>query len=480
MIIFNFSLVLSFFGSVFLSKWLFRSKRKKNISFFPLKVKKIINTYYSSRFYCYCQVKNYSRVSPTKVSSLFARYYRPRRQFSLVGCGLGYSYVNKLIYPTYIDKSSSSFCFSLVKEPIVHFYHDYLDIIQDLHRDTSAGYSYSRSYKRHSCSQMFFYFLNINFPLFSVISMQEKKELLDIEKVVRKTRLFSIVEYHVEFCMRILFRCAYIYCLHNNFRPWKIGFSIYHNELSKMFYQQDISSFIGLDGNAFDTSLSLNLLIKGLVLMLRFSQYNSYEITLCVLFFITFIQQPRVFQGMIFSVNGAMPSGVFLTALLNSFCCLYVYLYSLVGDEFFISFNFFNVSTYYFSTYGDDVYIDSACAKDFVSSAKFFGLDYKLTHSKNFLSMQPICYKNIIIAKPKNISTFFDSLWFMGGLSTPRYISTLISLFSYYLYYFLISKKRVYHFVKVCYIFMRVFCTDFFSSVNNCFFCLQLAQKSCC
>jgi len=448
---------------------LFNSRKSKSIT---LSVKKRGSRkgWRSYRFYHHGFFQ-YRQSSVNKWESILGSHIIPHKYPSLCNINLGYRYINLMTHPVNDIKLSPPIVFFWDKSNVTYssFDYHYVSIVCDLSRNTSAGFSYFKPTKDQNSYFSWCLFQrtisNID-SVFSVIKLAEKKELLPVEKVFKKIRLFSVCEFHTEIIFRFFFNNCYRRLVTNEHRIWKVGYSLYHQGLASMFFQMNFKDFNGLDGSAYDTSCSMYIMLCGCILMCRVANYSNNEIILCCYWLYLYLRQPRVFEDLVFSVNGCMPSGVFLTILLNCFVCLYVALNSLPSAPFldFVTIN--NVSKLWkgnvqlydiFATCGDDVYCHKSLEYRFCTFAVLFGLDYKPQSSPLFLSMEPMVIDGYFIARPKNIDTLYDVLYWLGNKSTVMYQDVFLSLLTYYYYYFKFSPDKLIHKNKLCYLFTKIF-----------------------
>lgn len=359
-------------------------------------------------------------------------YYYPQITHVSSPTGLGYHlfHFKKLLESTYVDNYSPRiFKLSYLYPTIKNFDYDIFKHLLLAARKTSAGFSYKKKYKNMNITRSLYLLSRISYNnVYTVIKYAEKKELLPKEKLLKrgKVRLFSVVDFHVELLMRIFFQKSMNVLLEKEERAYKIGISVFHRQLERMLRYVS-GKMHSCDGSSFDSSLSIWIMVQAVILMLQDACYTPFEIAIVVVFFISLITQPRTFNGLFFSLFSCLPSGFFITALLN--CYVVEYLSRQIFSK--------TLNHLYVVSYGDDVSINSQYIDIFCDLSKKHGIDYEKTNYFLFLSFSPIKTQDGYIAKYKEIGKCFSTIAHIT-LDTSQFVvfNVFFSLFVVYFYHF--------------------------------------------
>jgi hypothetical protein len=275
---------------------------------------------------------------------------------------------------------------------------------------------------------------------FSGIKYSEKVEILPIEKYTtrNKTRLFAVVDGHVELMFRVLLQKAMDRLLMTKERTWKVGFSIYHRGVQQIYKYTGLKDICSLDGSSFDSSLSIWLMVSGLILLCKQASYSETEICIVIHFFVDFILQPRFYYDIMFATFGALPSGFLLTAMLN--CYVVEFLMSFVYPS--------PVTLQNYISYGDDIAMKKHDMPKFVRIARQHGVDYEPSNDLSFLSFIPEKTIYGLIARPKCLGKCYSMIAYIPIYETYSNIRSIyLSLFFYYFFYFYFDQNAQNNFV---------------------------------
>lgn len=392
--------------------------------------KQVIKKSYNYRAFIYGSVYFPEKISSYPFLNFSCTYPKLTHIPSLTNFGFGNFHFWKLLKPTYHDYASPRcFSFSYHDQRTPNFTFDVFSLLSLTCKNTSAGYSYYLRTKNRN-HNLILHLLSRIVPrkCFTVIKYAEKKELLPKKSYFKKnkTRLFAVVDAHIELAFRILLQKAMDVLLKNKKRPFKIGFSIFHHGIQKMYYWTGFK-LISLDGSSFDSSLSIWLMCGAMMMLLRDANYTQYERAIVMAFFIDFIVQPRMYRGLLFSLFSGLPSGFLLTALLNCYIVEFIMEFIYLPSQKII---------HYLSS-GDDIAMPEEDSQFFCDFSKYYGVDYEKSNSLVYLSFTPRHTKYGPIAEYKEIGKCFSTLAYLEDTSnTIQLTSTFVSLFVIYFYHF--------------------------------------------
>jgi len=428
----------------------------------PLTVKKELLYSPTERSFLYCLVK-FPRPKPKLVHSY--NHLLPLGPLLFVpspkGCGFGDYHFKKIIYTKFSDTTSPSiFSFYFSTYTTTNFCSMYTALMDTI-KNTAAGQSYKKRKKIDSLSTIIRYLYNFSFfDASTLIAYREKSELVSLVKLQKrpKVRLFASCDSHTEVLMRYFFFNAIQQLLTKHPRIYKNGYSAYHCGIDYMFGSLDISNFQSLDASDCDSTISLNLMLCGLRLMLHQTTYNQYEIYLCMQFLAWFIMQPRKYKGIIFAVKGALPSGMYLTSMLTSFVIIYVQTKIFNTD-------IKGLSSFSFNS-GDDLALMKDKVSIFINNINKFGMDYSVASYQGleFLSAYYLrVYQNKYISIPKNLDKLWGILRFAPQqLNSSQLYELFFCLYVLYFYYFMFDVNWFENYLRFFYVITCISSENYF------------------
>lgn len=349
----------------------------------------------------------------------------------------GNYHFKKFLYPKFYDiRSKKEISIAYKDENLYNFDFNIFKHLQKMNKQTSAGFSYRYPYKNQNITAI----LNLLYRIrqgtvYSVMKCAQKGEILPKEKYLErsKTRLFTVNDGHVELLLRIVFQKAIDVLLKNRVRPFKIGFSVFHQGISEYFDYSGVDDMVSLDGSSFDSSLSLWIMVAAIQKMCSDAGYTKYEIAMAIIIFIEFICQPRIYQRYVFSLFGSLPSGCLLTAILNC------YVVEIITSNMYPS----SEKIFFYGSHGDDVFIKKDHVDIFCMLSQQYGLDYQGTEALVFLSFTPVKVDNGWIAKYKDFDKCWSKIAYFKPYQNLKIVySFFYSLYICYFYHFYYDKSK--------------------------------------